>query len=173
MTSLTRPHPPLLQSNRDSKEAMNPNKPSQLSPLSHTNTSTQVHNQSVHTNIPGFNRNNGPFPFNPTKNRQNFQGQGTGDTCTPTNTPAPAFHPPIAPRLGGAGRPIGRGSFGGVAHAATPGNTPSSLETMGKRIAGRLQGTYTPGSGPGVGDGEKETGGSAIVGGARIAPSYE
>jgi hypothetical protein len=81
----------------------------------------------------------------------------------------PAFNPPIAPRLGGGGRPIGRGSsFGaGVAHAATPGNTPSSLETMGKRIAGRLQGTNTGA------EGGKETGASAITGGARIAPSYE
>ena len=84
----------------------------------------------------------------------------------------PAFNPPIAPRLGG-GRPIGRGSsFGaGAAHVATPGNTPSSLETMGKRIAGRLQGTNGA-NGGGAGDG-KEMGASAITGGARIAPSYE
>ena len=78
----------------------------------------------------------------------------------------PAFKT-IAPRLNLGGRPIG-GGFGKVAHAATPRNTPSSLETMGKRIAGRLSG-----SGPVSPVESKETGASAIAGGARIAPSYE
>lgn len=56
----------------------------------------------------------------------------------------------------------------GVAHAITPGNTPSSLERITKRIAGNL---LTEGQG----QGQNPPTGGAIAGacGARIAPSYE
>jgi hypothetical protein len=144
MASLTRSPPPLLRPS----DVNGPNKPSQLSPLG----PNQV---QVHT----INKDKDCFPRTMAKTRD------IGDT--PMNTPA---FKTIAPRLKiGGGRPIGGGiGFGKVAHAATPGNTPSSLETMGKRIARRLSG-----SGP-VSPGEtKETGASAIAGGARIAPSYE
>lgn len=89
---------------------------------------------------------------------------GAGDT--PMNTPAnPVIA--IAPRLGGA-RPIGRAGYPNAPHAATPGNTPSSLETMGRRIAGKLQ--SPPGGGGGGGSGATPGGGT---GAPRIAPSYE
>lgn len=142
MASLTRPPPPLLRPS----DVNGGNKPSQLSPLGPNQAQISI------------NKDKDCLPRTPAKNRE------TGDT--PMNTPA---FKTIAPRLnlGGGGRPIGAG-FGKVAHAATPGNTPSSLETMGKRIAGRLSG-----SGPISPVESKETGASAIAGGARIAPSYE
>jgi len=153
MTSLTRPPPPLLRPNAkvtstsDKGTNTGTRSPPQLSPLG-----------QHYAYGPNANQSKQSFPTTNPKNKSR-QGQGPGET--PMNTPA--FKPvPIAPRLGG--RPIGRG-MGFVSHAATPGNTPSSLETMGKRIAGRLQGT----SGTGENGEAKEGGG----GGARIAPSYE
>jgi hypothetical protein len=147
MASLTRPPPPLLRPSE--VNGSNKPKPSQLSPLGPNQNQGQVHT---------INKDKDCFPRTTAKNRE------TGDT--PMNTPA---FKTIAPRLNLGGRPIGGGlGFGKVAHAATPGNTPSSLETMGKRIAGRLSG-----SGPVSPVESKETGASAIAGGARIAPSYE
>jgi len=148
MASLTRPPPPFLRPSEVNGNDIP--KPSQLSPI--------AHNQ-VHT----INKDKDCFPRTTSKHRE------TGDT--PMNTPA---FETIAPRLNLGGRPIGGNvggsglGFGKVAHATTPGNTPSSLETMGKRIAGRLSGSglVSPVEG-------KETGASAIAGGARIAPSYE
>jgi len=146
MASLTRPPPPLLRPSE--VNGSNQPKPSQLSPLGPNQTHT-------------INKDKDCFPRTTCKHRE------TGDT--PMNTPA---FKTIAPRLNLGGRPIGGSGgglgFGKVAHATTPGNTPSSLETMGKRIAGRLSGPglVSPVEG-------KETGASAIAGGARIAPSYE
>lgn len=90
-----------------------------------------------------------------------------GGFGTPTNTPANPPPVAIAPRLGG-GRPIGLspGGGGGAPHAITPGNTPSSLETMGRRIAGKLQGNGCGGQAGGAGA-------AAGSSSARIAPSYE
>jgi hypothetical protein len=150
MASLTRSPPPLLRPSEVNGGGAN--RPFQLSPLG----PNQSHLQS-HT----INKDKDCFPRTPAKTRD--------IGATPMNTPA---FKTIAPRLnlgGGNGRPIGGGiGYGKVAHAATPGNTPSSLETMGKRIAGRLSG-----SGPVSPTEVKETGASAIAGGARIAPSYE
>jgi len=150
MASLTRSPPPLLRPT----EVSGANRPSQLSPLGLGRNQCQCQGQEQ-----TINKDQDCFPTTQLRNRR------VGDT--PMNTPA---FKTIAPRLNlGGGRPIGGGSgFGKAAHAATPGNTPSSLETMGKRIAGRLSG-----AGPTSPGESKETGASAIAGGARIAPSYE
>jgi len=149
MASLTRSPPPLLRRPSEVNGSNQP-KPSPHSPLGPNHAHT-------------INKDKDCFPRTTSKYRE------TGDT--PMNTPA---FKTIAPRLNLGGRPIGGNvggnglGFGKVAHATTPGNTPSSLETMGKRIAGRLSGSglVSPVEG-------KETGASAIAGGARIAPSYE
>lgn len=105
--------------------------------------------------------------------RNNFlpsQQQQKAGTVAPANTPARPPPVAIAPRMGG-GRPIGLAlnrAKAGAPHAMTPGNTPSSLETMGRRIVGRLQG-----DGGNAGGRVGKIGGQDGGNGARIAPSYE
>lgn len=168
MASLTRGPPPLLMRPQPglNVHTSNPHGDNQLG--DHQN---QNQNQQTQRAIP---RDTECLPYTNPKHR------GVGDT--PLNTPAQ----PIAPRLSalgggplgtgtapgggggggrGMGRPIGR-TGPGLAHAATPGNTPSSLETMGRRIAGKLQGNKGAVGTSGVGS----PGGG---GDTRIAPSYE
>lgn len=145
MASLTRPFPSMLRPDQGQNQKRNQD--SNATP-GHPMTITQ--------------RDSYCLPPTPTATRE------VGGT--PNNTPA--FHiVPVALRMGG-GRPIGSGGGGGgsYAHAATPGNTPSSLEAMGKRIAGKLQGGETL---KGAGGGQGPSGGSSLGLGARIAPSYE
>lgn len=174
MASLTRGPPPLLRPNR-AQSGLNVH-------TSHTQGQVQGQGQGGNPQRP-VPRDTEILPFHTTKTRV------VGDT--PLNTPAQPVIA-IAPRLaavagtgtgmgtggggggvggvlggGGGGRPIGR--IGIAPHAATPGNTPSSLETMGRRIAGKLQGNKGPLSGSGVGSPGPGVGG----GDTRIAPSYE
>lgn len=98
-----------------------------------------------------------PLPKMLTSTKQ--QQPGSPDVKPPvqptTSNPITSGHLPISGRANGARRPIGVAAIRGkgIAHAITPGNTPSSLE----RITRRITNTLTVGE----------------VSSNKIAPSYE
>ena len=107
-----------------------------------------------------------PQPGSMQKQPQNTPATATPSTpATATNgagaAPADKLPPTVKrPQFQGATRPIHPAMRKGVAHAATPGNTPNSLEKLTRRIASNLLGEN---------NGQSPNG----MGGGRIAPSYE
>lgn len=158
MTSLTAQHPsPLLPKQVKTTSTQEPPlQPRLSSPISPTTRRPTQTPSSAHPIAP-------QPPYG-----GNSLALGFGGIRPPQNTPAENLVPISASRIQGARRLIGGAGKGGtvggrgsLSHPITPGNTPSSLERITRRIAGNLL----------INEEAKEPQGHLAQN--RIAPSYE